>query len=298
MIDLLPEARKLAFRQWEELFTKSSQEYHFNVEIHGVGLSFKLKNQPLLAALQSYFPKSWIRSEKQKIFIEWIAPPPQESESEWDEIEDPHCFFEDQFVWQRDFFVKKVSPFHLQLICYEKIEDGFYNFLRYLLPEKLLEINKILFHSSCVVFNESTPALFFGPSGAGKTTMASFFDKESILGDDMTLLTVSDHKIQVEAATVGQRFFNHDQIGQQYHLKNLYWLVQSQELSCQPIQAHRMQYLLSSVTGLFWQKLSPVQINQIFTLLNKIQTLTQIQFLHFTKNKEVVAYVRSIPSSL
>src|SRR5690606_15209985 len=133
---------------------------------------------------------------------------------------------------------------------------GIFNFLRYLLPYELLLQNKVLFHSSCVVDNSDEPYLFFGHSGAGKSTISKLCSEGNILGDDMNLLSIHPNVIFVESAVVGQRYFSKENFGTKYVLEKAFWLKQSKKIKAESIKQERLTLILSSFSGLFWDQLS------------------------------------------
>jgi len=301
-LESLPEIRKEAIETWATTFQNRSMAFQFDFVLHGIPLRLHFDNEDLLAELKQFFPRAWNQRTKAPISVYWSMPQePSRGLEGWDDIADPNCVFLDDFVSQRDFLAKKISARSYQLMANPTLDDGIFNFLRYLLPLELLQLGKILFHSSCVVVNGEDPYLFFGPSGAGKTTMAEFWKDHlggKILGDDMNILSFKGGSVYVEGAALGQRFFDPKNFGQSFRLKKAYWLTQSQDLRYEDITESQMPYYLSSFANLFWDQLSSANYQKVFKLLGQLKTDLPLRQLFFPKSTEVIPYVQSIHSSL
>lgn len=127
----------------------------------------------------------------------------------WEDL-DAEFYEQGPVVFQRDFCAQKLSaekvPTLLALMNPHSI-DSIHNLLRWALPPILLKKNAVLLHSSCVV-SEGGGYVFFGYSGAGKSTTATLIqesDSEAVLlGDDASILEIdSNHKVWVHSAPLG-----------------------------------------------------------------------------------------------
>lgn len=286
----LPDFRAKTIKNWPQPFL-SKETHSFSVSIHGIELCLISQNSELIKALKGFFPVSWQLQKPGALKVEWRAP----DEEQWDRIVDPNCQFEDNFISQRDFLARTVSKNHIQVLTPESIDDGFFNFLRALLPIRLLELGKVLFHSSCVVNNKGEAFLFFGPSGAGKTTISRLCAEggAEVLGDDMNLISVQGDHVYVEAAAVGQRIFDKKNFGQTYPIKKAFWLQQGPLNRVRHLQTGQMGLLLSSFANLFWEQLTSSQYSQLFELLSKVHLHLDVNELEFRKDNEVWDYVQS-----
>ncbi len=76
----------------------------------------------------------------------------------------------------------------------------FENYFRILFSYRLMECRGVLVHSSCVVDDSGDAYLFFGPSGAGKTTVSrlSLDTGRQVLSDDMNAVTPSGDNTVIE----------------------------------------------------------------------------------------------------
>lgn len=203
-----------------------------------------------------------------------------------------------EWVSQRDFVVQRLPDKQVNLIAKEEIDDGFFNFLRYFLPYELLFQNKILFHSSCVVDKKEEAFLFFGHSGAGKSTISKLCSEGNILGDDMNLLTIHPNVIFVESAAVGQRFYSKENFGTKYVVENAFWLEKSKFIKAEPLVNKRVSLLLSSFTGLFWDQLSEKDYLKVFQLAQLLNKNLGLYNLEFSLDKKVWNYVRKFNANL
>ncbi len=284
--------RKRIIKKWDEHFITSNETSTFDVYIHNIPFKFITKNEDLISKMKDFFPISWQTKTYDPYIIRWKPF----LENNYSTNEGPNCIFHNNFVSQRDFILKIQDEKNIQLIAEESISDGFFNFLRYFLPIKLIEFGKILFHSSCVIDQNNKAYLFFGPSGAGKTTIAQLCEKDGakILGDDMNLLSIKNKRIIVEAATVGQRFFNQSLFTEAYPIERFFWIKKSNSVSSSNIINNRLGILLSSFANICWDNITDVHYNNIFYLLRNIQAKVKITELNFPKSQGVLSYVREL----
>lgn len=285
--------------KWDAYFATLNFGYVLDVEVHGVELQFHLQDPLLFATLREFFPKKWQQECINPISIYW-TPPLEDvvGNTKWDDIVSPDCGFLKNFISQRDFLAKKLSIRSFQLMTPTRVDDGFFNFLRYLLPIELFAQNKILFHSSCVVNDKSEAFLFFGHSGAGKTTISELCCEGEVLGDDMNILSIRDGQVYVEAASVGQRIYDKKNFGIQYPLAKAFWLQKSAEIYVEEIQSGGYQFLLSSFAGLFWDQLKPIEFHKVFAIANQLRRNLRLYKLFFSKNKEVWNYVQLLEQNI
>lgn len=295
MNQLIPSFREPTLISWDNLFSDMNFSYQAEIILHGIPFVFHSANQEIIKELKNYFPKKWQRTSKSPIHVFWRAPDETLLKGEeWENIEDPNCLFQDRFICQRDFMARKNDPFNFQLVAREMVDDGLFNFLRYLLPLHLLKQNRILFHSSCVVDEKGEAYLFFGPSNAGKTTIAGLCKEGVILGDDMNILSFQDGRVFVEGAALGQRFFNLEHFGDSFPVKQVFWLKQSDELIAQAVAEGVLGFFLSSFANLFWNQLSQQHYNQVFRFAHQLSQTLNLYELNFPKSERVWNYVREL----
>lgn len=295
----IPPFRQQVIENWAGFFSQSSTLYVFDVEVHGVELQFRVYDKALFGALQDFFPKVWQQEGIHPIVVEWCQPPEElQGKKKWDDIASPDCAFEGSFISQRDFLAKKISVKEFQLLAFTRIDDGFFNFLRYLLPIELFGQSKILFHSSCVVNEKSEAFLFFGHSGAGKTTISELCSSGEVLGDDMNILSIKDGQVYVEAATVGQRIYDKKNFGIRYPLHKAFWLQKDSQHHAELIATGGYQFLLSSFAGLFWDQLKPIEFHKVFSIANQLRSNLQLYKLFFSKDRGVWEYVQTFDKNI
>ena len=295
MNDIIPSYRQSTLIGWQDLYSDLSFDYKLQILIHGVGFELHVTSKELYQKLTDYFPKRWQIASKNPIHVYWRKPEEHLlAGKQWEDMVDPNCFFQDHFICQRDFMAYKIDPFQFQLMAKELVDDGLFNFLRYLLPIHLLNQNRILFHSSCVVDDNQQAYLFFGPSGAGKTTIASLCQGGVILGDDMNILSLQDGKVYVEGAALGQRFFHKGSFGTSFPVNKMFWLTQSHEFDSSKISEGKLGFILSSFANLFWNQLNQENYNKVFQFAHKLSQISNLQELKFKKSNEVWDYVRKL----
>ena len=134
----------------EPYFHGTNYKYQSRFSIHGIVCNFSTNSQTFNQELQAYFPKHWQTSQASQYNIYWNTPqeilgvhPPS-----WGEASSPDCHFinlhENDWVIQRDFMAFHPEAKDSFVVSASEIDDGFFNFLRYYLPLKLLRKNKIL----------------------------------------------------------------------------------------------------------------------------------------------------------
>ena len=210
----------------------------------------------------------------------------------WDEAISSDCFFVDDCVFQRDFCARRRADGATDLMAPYELDDGLFNFLRYFLPVHLLDQKKVIFHSSCAVDDEEEAYLFFGFSGAGKTTISKMCGAERVLGDDMNLLTVTDGKLFVEPALIGQQIYHKRFFDRRFPVKKAFWISQEEKLRLAPLVENRKGRILSSFSGLFWDRLGAADIEKVFSLLAAIEKSAPFFELGFSLQSEVWDVVR------
>lgn len=211
----------------------------------------------------------------------------------WGDWVEHQCVEQGSFVFQRDFCLQKLASQQFFFLGKEEIDDGFYNLLRFLLPPLLLKQGKILFHSSAVVDNDGGAFVFFGHSGAGKTTMAGLCQGGLVLGDDMCILQLKGPDLFVEPAQVGQVFQNPEAFGQTFPVKGLFWLQKSTELSIRPLAFGAIPRVVSSFSGLHWSQVSDEDMTVALQLGQRLARTQKVYELRFPKKEGVWNELRS-----
>lgn len=273
---LLPHHRDFFRQAQESPFLKSSFPYSLLINVHGQALRIHSMSDFIFKEL-SLWPE-WNLSDgliSNEISIYWMDPELflGKELKEWGDWVEHHCFRHEEFVFQRDFCAQKFGAREIFLIAKEKVDDGFYNFLRYLLPPLLLKQNQVLFHSSCIVSPSGEAYVFFGHSGAGKTTMAKLCQDQMIIGDDMCLLEIDHGQVWVEAARVGQVYQNPNSFGHRFPVKGLFWLAKGPFVHLEKLSMGKYPKILSSFTGLYWDELSKDELQKTMNLSRQLAEL-------------------------
>ena len=120
-----------------------SAKFQTVISIHGVKVLWTLYSWQNYQNLCSAFPSSWVLDANSQfdVEVEWkSAKKLNLGFDPWDDG-DPDCRFKEkdgvQYVVQRDFVACKRNN-KVQLLCDDLLEDGFNNFLRWLLPRFFL----------------------------------------------------------------------------------------------------------------------------------------------------------------
>ncbi len=123
--------------------------------------------------------------------------------------EDPDPEFEirDHTVIQRDFAAKRTGNRAIAMLA-PNLDDAIHNCLRWFIPNMLLENFSFLLHGAAVI-RDGFGYVFFGQSGAGKSTTVEMISKADsnalLLGDDAVIVHFNPitQSAEVHAAPLG-----------------------------------------------------------------------------------------------
>jgi hypothetical protein len=164
------------------------------------------------------------------------------------------------------------------------------NFLRVYSGLILPKFNSFLFHSSSVVIGKSA-YVFFGLSGAGKSTIANIFKDEGfpVLSDDLNILIFKDGLKIMASPYLSEIDKAEEGI---YPIKKFFYLKKDKKNYIEKISPLTQRaYIYSSLPVLnsikFFQE-------EIFFTISNIIKLKEVEVLHFKKDKEVVKWLQSV----
>ncbi len=253
-------------RRLGEPFPDRKAETVVELDIHGVALRLVLPHGTYCADIVgSGFDPSATGST---INVEWYSPAELgwPAARDWDEPADADCRFLDgalgEVVVQRDFAAITIASDHVILVAAPEVGDGFHNFLRWLLPGRLLQMGRLFLHSAAVVMADGGALVATGPSGAGKSTLAGIGQAAGrvVLGDDMNVVFEHGGSWYVEGGAVGQALQSPGVKGNPVPLRAITTLRKGSGMT---LSRHGRPAGLSLATGianLFWERLDPGQI--------------------------------------
>lgn len=185
----------------------SNQPHLVPISIAGVRVDLKCDTFELCRRISSLFMDYQSGSPAEAVLHIREVAPPSYFTALWEDP-DPEFNVQGDWVFQRDFAAKKISD-HEAIACLSPGEnDAVYNLLRWFYPNLLLKKGAFLMHATAVV-RDGKGYVFFGQSGAGKSTTATLISKNDpcamILGDDAAILSVNslDHQAFVHSAPLG-----------------------------------------------------------------------------------------------
>ncbi len=263
------------------------------LSIHDVPLCFHLKSEDVVRDLYDHYPLAWFKKGTSEVIdIFWTDSRQLDwSDEDWENETSPECLMFDQadgkIVVQRD-FAANLQGNSCDLICPYHLSDGFYNFLRWLLPLRLIKEGKMLMHSSCILDDHGMAYFSLGASGAGKSTISMFRPRKKILGDDMNILKVEDGKCWAQAGALGQAILNPIEYARWYPVRALFWLKKAETIEIRTLsRATQLLCLNSSVANVFWDQLAENKVREIFQ--NTINVLNHISIyeLSFPKKEKI-----------
>ena len=257
---------------------------------HGINLHFKTKSINFINSIKKLIPESWIIHSKDEPIIYLMTPEEFGHTQElWCDESLPECIsLENNTIGiQRD-FAAKVGASEVFLICESRVADGFYNFLRWYLSEKLIDINKFVVHSSCVLDKNNMAHLFLGHSDAGKTTITELSYPRLVLGDDMNIISLENNMLFVEAGAIGGKFNSMIGYDRKMPVKACYWLHQdclNERIGLSSTIAN--QKLVASFANLNWPTLSQKKTEKLLIFSSQASSLMNFYQLNFLNSSTV-----------
>ena len=250
------------------LLREDTFDHQLAIQYHGIDLQLHSQSNVIQTDLLALLPHEWFVSNSVAIDIYIISPSIFNiGLEEFSEETSQDCYSLDNNHWaiQRDFAAKILDNNKVILVCEERLGDGFYNFLRWFISEKLIERNKFVLHASCVLDKKGDAHVFLGHSGAGKTTVTKLSSPRQILGDDMNILSISeDLDVMIEAGAIGGLFNSMIGYGVKKKIKGIYWLSQSNNNELIKLDTiSGSQHLLASFANLHWPTLSKQVENKL-----------------------------------
>lgn len=154
-------------------------------------------------------------------------------------------------------------------------------FLRVVCALYAFQSGGLLFHAAGIV-RKGEAYVFFGHSGAGKTTLSRLSSNYQVLNDDLVLLQPQEKGWLVH----GTPFFNPTQIDPQGHrhapLVGLYRLVQDKNVFLEPTSPG--QALAEIIANVPVISANPDQATELFMRAQTLLLQTPILQLHFRKD--------------
>lgn len=291
---ILLDKKRLNLNKFKNDIKLHALEHSFSCIYHGINLNFRTNSTFFINSLKSFIPTEWISALNGNTIIYLISPAEfGYSSEEWsDEFSQDCLSFEDNtLVIQRD-FAACLSGNQVFLICEDSVGDGFYNFLRWYLSEKLMGLNKYVLHASCVLDKKQNAHLFLGHSGAGKTTITKLATPRLVLGDDMNLISFSNKQFFVEAGAIGGQFNSMIGYDKKVPVSACYWLKQAEENKCIILQSLiANQKLLASFANLHWPTLPMAKVEQLMNFSEQVIQSTKFYELNFKNDAAIWEYL-------
>lgn len=265
--------------------------YQLSFRFHEIEISFHSDNQDFIKELKEYIPSDWLTKTNptaQSIFHFDVA---HWSEAEpYDNEKSSLTHFHQGYIIQRDFIAHYEKGSQTTYTAFEaKLDDGLHNFFRWYLSPQLLPLNKAMIHSSAILSKDEREAfLFFGPSGAGKTTITELASPRKILSDDMNVLHIENGQLFCSPGGVGGLYKPQVSLDRKYPVKSIFWLIQSDLYSTEKVaQIHQYKYLLATFANLPLGNIDITLEEQILAFADRITHLKEIENLYFPKRKDI-----------
>ena len=282
-------AKEKIIQKMNQLKLEPSRLYEVSVNYHGLVLNFISKNYQFIQQITDLVPRNWIVPRITSEFEIFFNSPldfnlTEQSFSE-EASQDCYSFEDNTSVIQRD-FTAKIFGKKVFVTCQESVSDGFYNFLRWFISERLININKYVLHCSAVLDSQNNAHLFLGHSGAGKTTTTFLSKPRLVLGDDMNIVSLNDlNQVVVEAGAIGGLFNSDVGYGTTFKVKAFYWLEKSDQVQlkrCSLIETQ--QKILASFANICWEYCVNDSTQAILNIVNNLSEKVPLYNLYFKKD--------------
>lgn len=285
---LLFSKKLLALEFFKNNFNKDLFKYEFACNYHGVSLKIYSQTEKLKQSLLHFIPPSWLKTND-RIFQIYLLNPEYFNYSPmiWSDETSQDCYSieNNSKSIQRDFASWYISSNQILLICEDVVSDGFHNFLRWFISERLIANHKYVVHASCVLDKNSQGHIFLGHSGAGKTTITQLSAPRLVLGDDMNIISLENNNLMVEAGAIGGLFNSMIGYDKKMQVKALYWLKQSTENKLEKLpESIAHQKLLASFANLHWPTLPDETARKLIDFSHRAVNGIECYELQFKKD--------------
>jgi hypothetical protein len=277
--------------QFRSSFNKEIFKKNLECNYHGIGLSIYTKDEKFTRSLTHFIPESWLKSQSSNYEIYLLSPEyfnygPENWANET--LQDCISLEHNTIAVQRDFAAWFIGPNQVFLICEDAVSDGFHNFLRWFISERLIAMNKYVIHASCILDKAKRAHVFLGHSGAGKTTITQLSSPRLTLGDDMNIISFDRDNLTVEAGAIGGLFNSMIGYDNKMPVKAIYWLKQSSENKLIKLSSTiAQQKLLASFANLNWPTLPETTSAQLIDFSFKVVAAVAFYELEFIKDAAI-----------
>ena len=261
--------------------------YSIQFSFHDISIHFKSDSQDLIDEIKNFIPMSWKKYDTNVSYIICHNSLPIALD-QWDNEESSEIYTEKNVAIQRDFvasFNKESNTSHA--IFLPKVCDGFFNYFRWFLSERLITNQKSILHCSALLDEQRKAHIFLGPSGAGKTTITELSSPRTILGDDMNLVKINkSQEILCSPGAVGGLYWPQVDLDESFSIAGIYWITQSEsENKIATIsKTKQFQYLYSSIANIAWESASEKFLSDSWNFTQEVLKNHEIKNLHFKKD--------------
>ncbi len=205
------------------------------------------------------------------------------------------------FFWSYSFacrYIPEKNEGVLALCIGEKINQrqDIENFMRTIFAYIALQHGSFFLHSSGIV-KDKKAHIFFGHSGAGKTTVARFSKDFPLLSDDQVLIYLKDGKPYASGVPFcgGERFRREQEalqlknINEGFEVAGFYWLVKDTKTFLEPLS--QVQSTVKLASAIPFIKDSPFPMQKALDLASEVSKHAKVYNLHFRKDDSFLAAI-------
>ena len=196
-------------------------------QFSGVCLHIHVHHPVLLKKIRSYFAE-YLVFEEQVADLTFNLYTSNSHQSEW-EHQDAEFYSFDQNCVQRD-FVAFEEKNEIHALLSNEWDDAVHNLFRAYLPTALLKQNAFLLHGAGIIYKDKG-YVFFGQSGAGKSTVTSLclqaLPDAIALGDDAVIIQRKDEQTFLCPAPLGCGYSRSAPVNRSVEVSGIFSLQQS-----------------------------------------------------------------------
>ena len=166
--------------------------------------------------------------------------------------------------------------------------EGLANFLRQAALRLALRQGGAVVHGACIVRRDEA-FIFYGPSGAGKTTVCTLSDGFEVANDDLTAILKSGERLEAWGMPRAKRFPALSGRTGPFRIRAVFKLVQDTQTFLEPLPAALALAQLAALPKQF----SDGQAEQALHVLSDMVKTVPCYALHFTKSRDFWACIET-----